>query len=103
MRGRRGREEKPSPQHHVYATFFFRPALAFFFVDSGSGWGVKFGSLAIRFRSDKTPKRTSFCRYFVGCNSARHLPRMDGAVIAPMKPVFAQLPPHGLRGAEAAR
>ena len=33
-------------------TFFFRPALAFFFVDSGSGWGVKFGSLAIRFMSD---------------------------------------------------
>ena len=32
-----------------------------------------------------------FRRDFVGCNSARHLPRMVEAAIAPMKPVFAQL------------
>ncbi len=37
-----------------YAVFFFRPALVFFFVDSGSGLGVKFGSLAIRFKSNSS-------------------------------------------------
>ena len=49
--GEGGREGKPSPGHDRYAAFF-RPTLAFCFVDSGSGIGMKPGSLAILFSSD---------------------------------------------------
>ena len=56
-----------------YAVFFFLPTLASLFVDSGSGVGLKDGSLAIRFRSDSSLRMTGTIAYLWGCTSARFL------------------------------
>ena len=71
--GEGGREEKPSPQHHVYAAFLLRPTLAFRFVDSGSGWGEKSGSLAILFNSDSSLRMVGTIAHLCGWPSARFL------------------------------
>ena len=56
-----------------YAVFFFRPTLASLFVDSGSGAGLKDGSLAIRFRSDSSLRMVGTMAHLCGCPSARFL------------------------------
>ena len=54
--GEGGREGEPSSGPGRYAAFF-RPTLAFCFVVSGSGIGMKPGSLAILFSSDLIPSK----------------------------------------------
>ena len=70
--GEGGREGKPSPGHGRYAAFF-RPTLAFCFVDSGSGIGVKLGSLAILFSSDSSLRMVGTIAHLCGWPSARFL------------------------------
>ena len=71
--GEGGREGKPSPGHACYAAFLFRPTLAFCFVDSGSGIGMKAGSLAILFSSDNSLRMVGTIAHLCGWPSARFL------------------------------
>ena len=71
--GEGGREGKPSPGHDRYAAFFLRPTLAFCFVDSGSGIGVKPGSRAILFNSDSSLRMVGTIAHLCGWPSARFL------------------------------
>jgi hypothetical protein len=50
-----------------------RPTLAFFFVDSGSGVRLKFGSRATRFRSDNSFRIVGIMAHLCGWPSARFL------------------------------
>lgn len=72
--GVRGEKEegKPSPGHGRYAAFF-RPTLAFCFADSGSGIGMKPGSLAILFSSDSSLRMVGTIAHLCGWPSARFL------------------------------
>ena len=68
-------EFHPSPGHDRYAAFFLRPTLAFCFVDSGSGIGVKPGSRAILFSSDSSLRMVGTIAHLCGspasCGSSR--------------------------------
>ena len=66
MRGEGGREGKPPRQEECYAAFLFLPAVAFRFVDSGSGLGMKSGSLAIRFSSDSSLRMVGTIAHLCG-------------------------------------
>ena len=73
VRGKGGKEEKPNPHFQYHAVFFLRPTLAFFFVDSGSGVRLKFGSRATRFRSDNSFRIVGIMAHLCGWPSARFL------------------------------
>ena len=73
MRGEGGREEKPTPGRFGHAAFLFIVAMALRFVDSGSGLGVKSGSLAILFSSDRSFRIVGTMAHLWGWPSARFL------------------------------
>ena len=54
MQGGRRKGGETAPEQELYAAFLLLPTLALSFVDSGSGAGTKFGSLAILLRSDSS-------------------------------------------------
>ena len=74
--GGRGKEE--GKRNHLargngYAAFLLLPTFALRFVDSGSGLGVKSGSLAILLSSDRSFRIVGTMAHLWGCPSARFL------------------------------
>ena len=61
------------PPRNGYAVFFFRPALTFLFVDSGSEDGLKDASRAILFSSDSSLRMVGTIAHLCGCPAAHFL------------------------------